>query len=155
MLSCADPETPPYELPSNAKTLLTADSTKIWKLARRFNNGTRKNMGDCFLAHRDNYSADLTMHNNSGEQGECGETLNAIWKFTKDKTGNSYIRLSSEQLPAMMNIEVDYKAFRVLRLSEGQMTLQYYHKQFSNKATQITDIYVPEDVAIEDREFHW
>lgn len=155
LIACDETEKPAYPLPSNASSLLTGDSTKTWKLARRFNNGTRMNMGDCFLLHRDTYSADFTMHNNSGEQSNCGETLNATWKFTKDKKGNSYIRWTSDQLPQMMNIEADYKAFKILRLSAEQMTLQFTHKQFSDKISTITDIWVPENISVEDREFHW
>lgn len=155
LISFAEPPKPPYPLPADAKTLLAGDSTKTWKLARRFNNGTRMNMGDCFLLHRDTYSADFTIHNNSGEQSNCGETLNATWKFTKDKKGNSYIRWTSDQLPEMMNIEADYKAFKILRLSAEQMTLQFTHKQFSDKTSTITDIWVPENISVEDREFHW
>ncbi|MEQ9299035.1 MAG: lipocalin family protein [Cyclobacteriaceae bacterium] len=153
--SCAEPEKPPFELPADAMSLLTGDSSKSWKLARRFNNKTRMNMGDCFLEHRDTYKADFTMHNNSGAQSDCGETLNASWKFTKDKKGNSYIRWTSDQLPQLLNIDKNYKSFKILELSEEQMTLQFSHKQFSDKTTIITDIWVPEDASIEDREFHW
>ncbi|MEQ8549993.1 MAG: lipocalin family protein [Cyclobacteriaceae bacterium] len=154
-LSCSKPEEPPYELPTNAKFLLTSDSTKTWKLARRFNNKTRMNMGDCFLSHRETYKRDMTMQNNSGEHRDCGETLSATWKFAKDKKGNYYIQISSKQLPELMNIDQEYKLFKILRLSEEQMTVQFQHKQFSNKTTTITDIFVPENVSVEDREFHW
>lgn len=113
------------------------------------------NVGDCFLLHRDSYSADFTMHNNSGEQGDCGETLNAMWRFTNVKNGNSYIRWISDQLPQMMNIEADNKAFKILRLSAEQMSLQFTNKQFSDKTSTITDIWIPENITVEDREFHW
>lgn len=154
-LSCSKPEKPPYELPKNAKFLLAGDSAKTWKLARRFNNKTRMNMGDCFLSHRETYKNDMTMHNNSGEHRDCGETLEATWKFTKDKKGSYFIRIESSQLPEIMNIEKEYKLFKILQLTEKQMTLQFNHKQFSNKATTITDIFVPEHVPIKDRTFHW
>ncbi|MEL7003504.1 MAG: hypothetical protein AAFN93_12350 [Bacteroidota bacterium] len=155
LLSCTEAQEPPHELPKNAKFLLTGDSTKTWKLTRRFNNKTRMNMGDCFLSHRETYSSDLTMHNNSGEYVDCGATLNATWKFVKDKIGNYYVRIESKQLPELMNIEKEYKLFKILNLADEQMTLQFNHKQFSNKTTTITDIYVPENVSVEDREFHW
>ena len=154
-LSCSKPEKPPYELPTNAKFLLAGDSTKTWKLARRFNNKTRMNMGDCFLSHRETYKGDMTMHNNSGENRDCGETLNATWKFGKDNKGNYYVRIESQQLPELMNIDKNYKLFKILRLAEEQMTLQFNHKQFSSKTTTITDIYVPENASVKDREFHW
>lgn len=154
-LACGEAEKNVYSLDENAKSYLTSDATKTWKLARRFNNDTRMNMGDCFLSHRETYGADMTMFNNSGQQKDCGETLNAEWKFVKDKDGNYYIRITSEQLPDLMNIEEDFKLFKVLSLSEAEMVLQFNHKQFSSKTTQITDIWVPEDLEIEGREFHW
>ena len=152
--SCAKPPKEPYLLPDNAMRLLTGDSTKTWKLARRFNNGTRMNMGDCFLAYRQTYRSDMTMHDNNGENADCGETLKATWKFIKDQGENYYIKLSSEQLPALMHIDEDYKFFKITHLSEEQMTLQFNHKQFSNKTSLITAIYVPEHASVEDRDFH-
>ncbi|WMN11543.1 hypothetical protein QYS49_38785 [Marivirga salinae] len=95
------------------------------------------------------------MHNNSGENRDCGETLNATWEFAKDKKGNYYVRIESQQLPELMNIEKNYKLFKVLRLTEEQITLQFNHKQFSSTTTTITDIYVPENALVKDREFHW
>ena len=154
-VSCSEPPKEPYILPDNAIKLVTGDSAKIWKLARRFNNKTRMNMGDCFLAYKQTYRSDMTMHDNNGENIDCGETLNATWKFIKDKGENYYIKWNSEQLPALMHIEEDYKFFKIIHLSEEQMTLQFNHKQFSNKTSLITDIYVPEHVSVEDREFHW
>lgn len=153
--SCSSPKNAPYELPKNAKFLLTSDSTKTWKLARRFNNKTRINMGDCFLSHREVYNSNMTMKNNSGEHRDCGETLSATWKFSKDKKGNYYVRISSKQLPELMNTDKDYKLFKILLLTEEQMILQFKHKQFSDKTTTITDIFVPDNVSVEGREFHW
>lgn len=153
-ISCAK-EKKVYEIPKNAKNLLAGDSTKTWKLAKRFNNRTRMNMGDCFLSHKETYKSDMTMHDNSGEFRDCGETLRAKWKFVKDKKGNYYIKWSSEQLPVLMNVKEDYKYFKVLHLSEEQFTIQFKHKQFSNKTTTITDFYVLENVSVNDREFHW
>ena len=57
-------------------------------------------------------------------------------------------------MPAIMHIGEDYKFFKIIHLSEEQMTLQFNHK-FFNKTALITDIYVPEHVSVEDREFHW
>ena len=112
-------------------------------------------MGDCFLSHRETYKSDMTMHNNSGNHRDCGETLYATWNFAIDKKGNSYIRIESNQLPELMNIEKDYKLFKILSLTEEQMTLQFSHKQFSDQTSVITDIFVPENVSVEDRDFHW
>ncbi len=155
IVSCAEPQKEPYMLPDHAESLIAGDSAKTWKLARRFNNKTRMNMGDCFLLYRQTYQSDMTMHDNNGEHSDCGPTLNATWKFAKDERGNYYVKWNSKELPEVMHIEQDYKFFKILRLSEEQMTLQFSHKQFSNKTTIITDIYVPEYVSVEDREFHW
>lgn len=154
VFSCEE-ATPPYELPDNAKTLLSGDSSKTWKLAGRFNNKTRMNMGNCFLSHQETYKLDMTMHDNSSEHRDCGKTLYAKWEFTKDKKGNYYIKWTSEQLPSLMNTKEDYKHFKILHLSKEQLTIQFKHKQFSSKTTTITDFYVPENVSVKDREFHW
>ena len=112
-------------------------------------------MGDCFLSYRATYTRAMAMNDNSGEHKGCGETLNASWKFAKDQKGNYYVRIESPQLPELLNIEKEFKLFKVLELSEDQLTLQFSHKQFSDKITTITDILVPENTSIKDREFHW
>lgn len=95
------------------------------------------------------------MQDNAGETGECGETLFATWKLGKDKRGNSFLKLNSGQLPELMQIKEGYKFFKILQLSEDQLVLEYKHKQYGNKSRTITDFYVPEDVHVEDRDFHW
>ncbi len=154
-VSCAEPPQEPYQLPGNAASLLTGDSTKTWKLARRFNGETRMNMGDCFLSYRQTYQSDSTMHDNNGEQSDCGETLHATWHLVRNGSGHYYLKLISDQLSALMNIDEDHKYFKILQLSKDQTTVRFKHQQFSNKATLITDVYVPEDASVEDRDFHW
>lgn len=153
--SCSGPEKPVYELPENAWFLISADSTKTWKLAKRYNDGTRMNMGVCFLAYRQQFSRDSTMADNAGETGECGETLLAQWKIVKDRKGNAYIKLSSDQIPQLMQVDENYKYFKVLQLSEDELVLEYKHRQYGSKSRTINDHYVPQDVAVEDRDFHW
>lgn len=158
MASCgSDPNntTPPYVLPKNARKLISGDSSKTWKIARRFNNKTRMNMGDCFLSHLETFHSAGTMHNNSGEHIDCGPTLNAQWEFAINKKGDHFIKLTSDQIPELLNVEQNYKLFKVLYLSSEEMRLQFQHRQFSNKWTTITDIFVPENADIEGREFHW
>lgn len=155
LLSCGKKEEHSFQLPENAEFLLASDSAKTWKLAGRFNNKTRMNMGDCFLSYRSTYRRDMRMQDNSGDERDCGQSLKAAWKFAKDLKGNYYIKLSSQQLRELMNSKNDFKLFKVLRLSQEQMTLQYRHQQFSNKFTTITDIYVPEGDRVEGRIFHW
>lgn len=155
LFSCSGPEKPVYQLPENAWSLISADSVQTWKLAKRFNDGTRMNMGDCFLAYRQIFSMDSTMRDNAGENRRCGETLVANWKFVKDKKGNSYLKLSSDQLRELMQIDEDHKFFKVIELTEDHLVLEYKHTQYGNKSRTITDYYVTEDVAVEDRDFHW
>ena len=112
------------------------------------------NMGDCFLRNRQTYSLDHSIRDNSGEHADCGESLLARWRFVKDKEQNYYLRWQSTQLPDLLNIEEDFKLFKVLQLSSEQMTLEFYH-QFGSKQGKITDVYVPENVKVEGRDFHW
>ena len=155
-LACSEAEKPPpYAIPENAGLLVAGDSGKTWKLARRFNDGTRMNMGDCFLSYRQTYQPNMTVSDNNGENNDCGESLEGTWKFAKDEAGNYYIKISSDQLPELMNIDKNFKYFKVLRVSADQLTLQFSHKQFSNKATIITSIFVPENTSVADRDFHW
>lgn len=155
IISCSELEKPPYEPPTNAVELISGKDGKTWKLARRFNNGTRMNMGDCFLSYRATYRPDKTMNDNNGEQNDCGPTLKAMWGIVKSDKGHSYVKIDSEQLPELMGIEDTYKVFRILQLSEDQMTLQFSHNQFSSKKTKMIDVYVPENAVVKDREFHW
>ena len=155
LLGCSSAEEPPFVLPSSAKQLLAGDSTKVWKLAQRFNNRTRMNMGDCFLSYRQTFFSGGMVRDNNGEVKGCGETLEAKWTFVKSQQGYYYLRLESEEIPTLMNIEDDFKLFKVLDLTEESMTLQFQHAQFSDKTTTITDFLVPEDVNVEGRTFHW
>ena len=153
LYSCSEPEQVPFAIPLDATSLLTGDSTKAWKIAKRFNGAHRMNMGACFLSHRQLYSIDETMRDNSGQNPNCGPTLNASWKFVLADNGHSYLKLSSPQLPILMNIEETYKFFKILELSETSLILQYQHQQFNKKRT-ITDHYVPEHIKVPDRDFH-
>lgn len=155
MISCSEVEKIPFEPPANAAELISGKDGKTWKLARRFNNGTRMNMGDCFLSYRATYRPDRTMNDNNGEQSDCGPTLKAQWSIVKSEKGHSYVKIDSDQLPDLMGIEDTYKVFKILQLSEDQMTLQFSHRQFSSKKTKMIDVYVPENVEVKGREFHW
>lgn len=151
----SDEEQRTFILPDNAEELLAGDSSRSWKLARRFNNSTRMNMGDCFLSYRQTYLRNYQMHDNNGEQRDCGVSLKARWKFSQDKQGNAYVKLESEQLPELMGIDKTRKYFKLLSLNGEEMILQFYHKQFSDQKSVITDIYVRNDIKVGDRDFHW
>ena len=113
------------------------------------------NMDDCFLAYRQSFRKDSTMSDNAGENRDCGKSLQAKWKFVEDEKGQSYLKLKGDRIPELLNIDKDYKFFKLLQLSEDTLKLQFKHRQFSGKWRTITDIYVPEDVSVEDRDFHW
>jgi hypothetical protein len=154
VFSCTSPE-PPYKLPSGAIKLISNDSTKTWKLAQRFNNKTRVNMGNCFLSYRQTFGVNMTLVDNNGENMDCGESLNANWEFAKDKNENYYLKVKSKQLPELMNTEKDFKLFKIKRLSSNLLIVEYKHKQFTDKLTTVMDVYIPENATISNRNFHW
>lgn len=112
------------------------------------------NMGGCFLSFRQTYSSDMSMTDNNGEQADCGESLNAKWEITKDEEGHSFIKLSSPQIPELLNIEEEFKNFKILYLSKDTLKLAFYHRQFSDRTTTIVDYLVPESFKVADRDFH-
>lgn len=155
LCACADKPIPPFEISLNAPLMIASNEGKTWKLARRFNKDTRMNMGDCFLHYRVTYRLDGTMNDNNGEASDCGSSLNGRWNIIKSKKGHSYIKIDSDQLQELMGIDKNYMTMKILGLSDEQMTLQFRHNQTTSRRTTITDIYVPEDTEIADREFHW
>lgn len=155
ILSCSEPPKPPYTLPNNAIKLISGENSKTWKLAKRTNNGDRMNMGGCFLSFRQTFRSDMTVSDNNGEQRDCGESLHAKWELIKDEKGHNFIKMTSPQIPALLNIEEEFKNFKILHLAENEMKIAFYHKQFSDRTTTIVDYLVPEDVHVEDRDFHW
>lgn len=154
-LACSTDKKPPFQLTENPENLIAGDSSKTWKLAKRFNNNTRMNMGDCFLSYRVTYLANHTMHDNNGEQDDCGETLTANWSLYHSKDNYPFIKLKGEKLKELLGIENDYKFFKILNLNDTLLILEFKHKQYASKATTIIDIMVPEDISIKDRDFHW
>ena len=154
LLSCADPPLP-YTLPEKPVQLVAGDSSKVWKLAKRTNNGNRMNMGDCFLSYRKTYTTDMKVSDNNGEHDDCGDSLYATWELIMDEKGHNFIRISSPQIPELMNIQEDFKNFKILHLEENKMIIAFYHKQFSDRVTTIVDYLVPEDIVVDDRDFHW
>ena len=142
-------------MPANASELLTNDSVKVWKLARRYNNETRMNMGDCFLVHRQHFSASNSFKTSSNGRSDCGRDLVAQWNFVKDQNGFSYIKLSSDQIPELMNIDEEFKLFKIKHLADTLMVLSFYHAQTTQTQTTMVDYLVPESASIKDRDFHW
>ncbi len=155
LFACSEAEKPPYQIPGNHLKLIAGDSAKTWKLARRFNNSTRMNMTGCFLDYKQTFSADGNVRDNLEEFPDCGKSLIGTWNIAKDKGQNYYLKITSDRIPELLNVEEDFKLFKILHLSNNELILQFRHKQFSSKVTTITDILVPENVKVEDRNFHW
>ncbi|WP_164914192.1 lipocalin-like domain-containing protein [Aquimarina sediminis] len=141
-VSCSKTNKKSNVLPQNALELLAGESGKTWKIAYRYNNGTRMNMSGCFLSYRITYYPDMTMKDNNGEYKDCGSSLSGNWKITKNKVENSYIKITSDQLPEIMKVDKNYKFLKILKLTKDTLRLQFRHKQFSSKSTFI-DTYVP------------
>ncbi len=156
IISCSKTPKEPYKLPKNSVELIagTNGAGKTWKLAKRYNNGTRMNMAGCFLSYRITYLPNMTLNDNNGEQDDCGPSLIANWEITEDKKGNSYLKYHSNQLPELMNIKKSYKYFKILQLTKDTLQLQFRHKQFSSKSTFI-DTFVTENIEVKNRDFHW
>ena len=153
-VSCNDKEEIPYQLPENATSLLTADSIKTWKIARRYNGKTRMNMGDCFLEYRQRFRESGFVDDNNDKLRNCGPSLTATWEITISEKGNPYIKFTSDQIPDLLHQESNEKYFKIIHLSNDSLVISYAHKQFNQKRI-ITDYLVREDVKLSDREFHW
>jgi hypothetical protein len=94
-----------FSLPENASTLLTSNSTKTWKLAKRYNDGYRMNMGDCFLSYRVTYNANGTTVDNNAQNDDCGDSMYANWTFYTNKNG-AYIKLKGEKVKSLLHLEI-------------------------------------------------
>ncbi|MCP9199196.1 lipocalin family protein [Gramella sp. GC03-9] len=151
-LSCSEEKT--YQLPENAESLLHGDSTKTWKIARRYNNEVRMNMGPCFMSYRQSFSKDHQVSDNNAENDNCGPSLVGNWEFKKGAKGDPYIKISSPDIPELLNTDKDYKYFKILKLSADTLKLSFKHTQYGNTSRTITDILVREDLDIGDRYFH-
>lgn len=154
LISCADTPSLPYELPENSITLLTSDSVKTWKIAKRYNGETRMNMGDCFLGYRQCFRESGLVKDNNGSLMNCGPSLNAQWKIITQDNGHSYLRIMGDQIPELLSQEEDFKFFKILHISKDSLTLSFTHRQYNKKRT-ITDYLVRDDLEVDDRNFHW
>ena len=138
-------------LPENAKTILSGESGKQWKLAKRFNRGYRMNMEGCFLSYVITYNPDGTFSDNNGQHEGCGESLKGKWDLVSNEKGN-YIRMESPQISELMGIDEDYKMMRILSFEDLEIQLQLDHKNFQESG-KIVDYLVPIDVEVTDRAF--
>ena len=121
MISCKKKTTPIYRLPDNAAGLLTGDSVKTWKIARRYNGKARMNMGECFLGYRQRFRESGHVSDNNSELRNCGPSLKAEWEITTTDKGHSYLKLTSDQIPALLNQAENYKLFKILFISRDSL----------------------------------
>ena len=142
-----------FELPENANELLTNNSSKTWKLAKRYNDGHRMNMGDCFLSYRVIYDSSGIMTDNNSQNEGCGASMEANWSFYTDDNG-AYIKIKGENVKTLLNQEKDYKYFKIDELADTLLVVSFKHKQFGNTERNIQDFLVPEDVIVEGRNYH-
>ncbi|MDY8138166.1 lipocalin family protein [Aquimarina sp. 2201CG5-10] len=154
LTSCITSKKEPYKIPENAIELITGTSGKTWKIAKRYNGGTRMNMGDCFLSYRITYLPDMTAKDNNDDHHDCGPSLIANWEISTNEKGNSFIKLTSDQLPKLMGVEKNYKFFKITYLNKDTLQLRFKHKQFSSTSRIIVDTYVQEDIIVKNRDFH-
>lgn len=146
MTSCGSDN---FELPENASSLLTNDSTKTWKLAKRYNDGYRMNMG----SYRVSYSNDGTTSDNNALNKDCGDSMEANWSFYTNEDG-AYIKIKGEKVKTLLNQVNDYKFFKISTLSDTLLVISFKHKQFGNKERTIEDYLVPEHIEVENRNYH-
>lgn len=111
IISCSEKE--PYRLPENAESLLHGDSTKTWKIARRYNNDVRMNMGPCFMTYRQSFSEDHQVSDNNAEMTIADQA----WR----ETGNSKkvqraIHISKSAVLIFRNY---WKQIRIINISRS------------------------------------
>ena len=147
--SCSNKD---FVLPENANQLLTNNSSKTWKLAKRYNDNHRMTMGDCFRFYRVTYFSDgKTMDNNSDNE-DCGESMNANWNFHADENG-SFIKLKGEKVKILLHQEKDFKYFKIFELTDSLLVIKFRHKQVGNTSRLITDYLVPEHHEVNEMMF--
>lgn len=142
-----------FQLPENAEALLTNNSSKTWKLAKRYNDGYRMNMGDCFLSYRVTYDINGVTTDNNSLNKDCGDSMEANWSFYTNDDG-SFIKIKGKKVKTLLNQENDYKFFKISTLSDTLLIISFKHKQFGNKERRIEDYLVPEHIEVKNRNYH-
>lgn len=151
--SCSKEVKQPYVPPSNVIDLIAGDSAKVWKIAKRYNGKTRMNMGDCFLGYRQTFSQTGGVYDNNELLDNCGPSLKGTYEIIKDSLGYTHIRIASDQIPELMNIEETYKDFRIFYLSNDSLHISFTHTQFGTKR-RISDYLIQEEIEVKGRNFH-
>ena len=154
-ISCKKTEKkPPFHPPENAVELLTNDSVKTWKFARRYNGQTRMNMEGCFLKYLQTFHKDGIVTDNNSQNANCGPSLTGEWQIQQKDNGFFYLQVYDERVSDLLNQESDTINFKLLFLDKDSLAVSFYHNQFGTRRL-ITDYLVEESIAIKNRNFHW
>lgn len=124
-----------YRLPENAGDLLSGVKSKTWKLARRLNNGTRVNMGECTYGYRQTFMADGNVSDNNSGMYDCGESMNGTWRLYENHNGAAFLSITSEVVPKYFKVDEGSKTkgFQLVELSPGVLVYKFKHELFSTK----------------------
>ncbi len=146
-----------YNLPDQAATFLSGETGKTWKLAKRVNNGTRVNMGECTIGYRQTFLPDFAVSDNNSEMYDCGESMNGTWELIENKKGAAFLTITSDLVPKYFKVPEGSKTkyFQLVELSPGVLVYKFKHELFSTKTSIVVDVLVPEDSVVDDRNFHW
>ena len=142
-----------FVLPQNAKELIAGESSKQWKLAKKYNKGYRMSMEGCFLSYVITYQADGTFSDNNGKHKGCGKSLQGTWDIVTTDKG-PFLKVESAQIPDLMGIDEDYKMMKILNLDDQGMQLQFVHKEYTESGKMV-DYLVPVEVEVSDRAFQY
>ncbi len=153
-IGCSEEEKTKFQAPKNIKQLIAGDSSKTWKLARRYNGRTRMNMGDCFLKYRQTFTVSGDVYDNNSANSNCGESLKGIWSIVKDTNNVTYIRIESSLIPELFKIDQEYKDFKIFYANQDSLQLSFYHTQYG-QGHVISDYLVTESTEVDDRDFHY
>lgn len=144
----------PYILPSHALSLIHGDSAKTWKIARRYNDDVRMNMGPCFMRYRQTFNKNKSFVDNNEMNPDCGPSLKGDWQLINNSKGDHFIKLSSPEIPNVLHTEKDYIYFKILKVGRDTLEISFRHKQYGNKFRTIRDVLVRDNLDIGDRYFH-
>jgi len=153
--SCSKKELkPPFDPPANFTQLLTSDSAKTWKFARRYNGQTRMNMEGCFLKYLQTFKVDGTVADNNSQNTNCGPSLIGRWQLQKKSNNHSYLQVYDDAISDLLNQESDTINFKILFIDKDSLAISFYHNQFGTRRL-ITDYLVEESIVVKNRNFHW
>lgn len=112
-------------MPEDAVELLAGNGSKTWKLAKRTNNNTRVNMGECTLAYRQTFFINNTLKDNNDEGENCGKSLKGSWEFAKGGDGNTYLKITSNLIPEIFEVKKGSKSkfFQIIHLSDSFLSI--------------------------------